>query len=148
MMGRSDIRKGMAVHSRDGAKVGRVLSVSDDGFVVEKGIVRVRDYLVRFAEVAEVRGEDVRLSRTRDELEHFNREGAVAAAMDSVDRLSAGTTDLSKARMDSARLQEHERYVTAPTGEGPHGEVEGPRRRASGPGWDALGEDEDAKTRS
>jgi uncharacterized protein (TIGR02271 family) len=61
------IRKGMTVHSSDGERLGKVVSVSTDSFIVEKGFFFPVDYTCRFADVADVRGDDevvLRLSRT------------------------------------------------------------------------------------
>jgi hypothetical protein len=63
--------------------------------------------------------------------------------------LGLGPTDLTEARMDSAKFQDHERYDVRPTGHAAHEhEHLGPERRASGPGWDALEEDEKQSPRT
>jgi hypothetical protein len=179
----------MAVKSRDGAQVGRILDVTEEGLLVEKGVFLVRDYLIPFREVYAVSGEDVLLDQTREHLERAHRAAGTLAAvetgrlgqspsdftearMDSAKfqdhggytptaggwghqpgaamhaaglsgNLGLGPTDLTEARMDSAKFQDHDAYDVRPTGAPPHEpDVAGPERVASGPGWDALSEDE------
>lgn len=214
MVQRNDVQPGMVVLSRDGAQVGRIIDVMNDGLVVEKGAFFTRDYFIPYREVQAVTGEEVLLSQTREHLARMHRQEAplhahpgTVASVDATGALSLGPTDLEEARMDSARFQErggstpgrgrHEvpttagLYASAPRGslglgptdltearmdsakfqdhgrydlratgdEGPLHEHLGPERRASGPGWDALEEDEkeaprtggpdtDSKTRS
>ncbi len=192
MIQRRDVRRGMAVKSRDGAQVGRILDVTDEGLLVEKGVFLVRDYLIPFREVYAVSGEDVLLDQTREHLERAHRAAGTLAAvetgrlgqspndftearMDSAKfqehggytptaggwghqpgaamhagpsgNLGLGPTDLTEARMDSAKFQDHGQYDVRPTGAAAHEhehvhEHLGPERRASGPGWDALDEEE------
>lgn len=150
MVQRSDIQPGMVVQSRDGAQVGRVIDVMNDGLVVEKGVFFTRDYFIPYREVQAVSGEEVLLSRTREHLARVHHQGGAVgvhtgevASVDATGALSLEPTDLDEARMDSARFQEHGQYDVRPTGLAAHEhEHLGPERRASGPGWDALGEEE------
>jgi uncharacterized protein (TIGR02271 family) len=64
------IRKGMVVHSSDGEKLGKVVAVHTDSFIVEKGFFFPVDYTCRLADVTEVRaGDDVILRLSKGELE-------------------------------------------------------------------------------
>jgi uncharacterized protein (TIGR02271 family) len=63
-----DVREGMIVHTADGERLGTVVHRGDDTFVIEKGRLLPRDFIARYDEIAEVRGDEVRLRRTRDEM--------------------------------------------------------------------------------
>jgi hypothetical protein len=62
------IREGMVVYGSDGRKVGKVLACDRATFLVEKGLWRKRDLVARYEDVAEISGDEVRLSRRGDEL--------------------------------------------------------------------------------
>lgn len=63
------IRKGMVVHSSDGEKLGKVVALQTDSFIVEKGFFFPVDYTCRLADITEVRGEgDVILRLSKSEL--------------------------------------------------------------------------------
>jgi hypothetical protein len=62
------IREGMTVYAADGHKLGKVAICEADGFVVEKGTYFPRDRFARYADVREIRGEDVHLAVERDAL--------------------------------------------------------------------------------
>jgi uncharacterized protein (TIGR02271 family) len=49
-MMRNDIHEGMTVRTRDGQKLGKVLSLSDDGFLIEKGLLFKKDFQELIAE--------------------------------------------------------------------------------------------------
>jgi uncharacterized protein (TIGR02271 family) len=63
-----DVREGMVVHTADGERLGTVVRRGEDTFVIEKGRLLPRDFIARYEEIAEVRGSEVRLRRTRDEM--------------------------------------------------------------------------------
>lgn len=50
-MSQPRIHTGMIVRSRDGEPVGRVISVEDDGFVLERRVVVTREHRMRFDEI-------------------------------------------------------------------------------------------------
>jgi uncharacterized protein (TIGR02271 family) len=62
------IQEGMAVYSSDGEKLGKVISLDADGFLIEKGFFFPKEYFARFAHVATVSGDEVRLSLAKDQL--------------------------------------------------------------------------------
>lgn len=63
-----DVREGMVVRTADGERLGTVVRRGEDTFVIEKGLLLPRDYIARYEDVAEVRGEEVRLRRTREDM--------------------------------------------------------------------------------
>ncbi len=62
------VHEGMVVLTADGARLGKVVRSGEDTFVIEKGLLLPRDYIARYADIHEVRGGEVRLRRTRDEM--------------------------------------------------------------------------------
>jgi hypothetical protein len=52
---RGEISAGMAVRGLDGARLGRVARLSGDVFVLTKGVLFPREYLVRYQDIAAVR---------------------------------------------------------------------------------------------
>jgi hypothetical protein len=166
----TDIQRGMTVMSRDGVQLGRVIDVTRDGIVIQKGALTLRDIRVPFSDISMVRGDEITLLKAhaaiRDEgLEQRegNAKGTVGvagiAAPPPQGGLGLGPTDLTEARMDSAKFQDHGQYELGPTGETvgtrpatpaiePH-QIPQPHepplveRRAAGPGWDPLSVDEE-----
>lgn len=65
---KEQLREGFEVWSSDGEKVGKVVTIRSDSFVVEKGVFFLKDYVLSFDDVREIRGDEVQLSRTRKEL--------------------------------------------------------------------------------
>jgi uncharacterized protein (TIGR02271 family) len=65
---RWDVQEGMRVFTADGAKLGTVVGCGGDTFVVERGVLRSRDYVARYGDVVAVRNGEVHLGLTRDEV--------------------------------------------------------------------------------
>lgn len=63
------ISEGMNVWSLEGDKLGKVIQRGTDGFIIEKGIFFPKDYLCRYEDVAEIRGDDVYLARRKEDLQ-------------------------------------------------------------------------------
>jgi len=85
MIDTNRIRKGMVVFSSDGEKLGKVLACDRETFIIEKGLFFPKDYVARYEDVADVAGEDVRLSRTKDE---FTRGAAMSGDRNIGERAS------------------------------------------------------------
>jgi uncharacterized protein (TIGR02271 family) len=62
------IREGMEVWSVDGHKLGTVVAIQMDSFVIEKGVLFPKDYTLSADTVEEVRENQIILSRRREEL--------------------------------------------------------------------------------
>jgi uncharacterized protein (TIGR02271 family) len=73
-----DVREGMFVRTADGEKLGTVIRCGGDTFVVEKGLFLPRDYVLRYEDIADVRGGEVRLKLGQQELvsDPVSREGS------------------------------------------------------------------------
>lgn len=65
---RTDVQEGMRVFTADGVRLGSVVGCGEDTFVVERGLLRSRDYVARYGDVVVVRNGEVHLGLTRDEL--------------------------------------------------------------------------------
>ncbi|WP_224362793.1 PRC-barrel domain-containing protein [Hyalangium versicolor] len=74
MFERSEIQKGMTVRSIDGHKLGRIVDITDEELIVEKGFFRRRDFAVRFSDVREVAHGEVLLQHGQDSLFAAPRE--------------------------------------------------------------------------
>ncbi|HZI12225.1 MAG TPA: YsnF/AvaK domain-containing protein [Myxococcus sp.] len=74
MFQRSNIREGMIVRSIDGEKLGKVFAVSDGEFHIEKGLFFPKDYLVRYSEVSDIRGDEIILNHGREALRSLSGE--------------------------------------------------------------------------
>jgi hypothetical protein len=74
MFDRSEIRKGMTVRSIDGHKLGRIVEIKDEEFIVEKGFLRRRDFSVGLSDVREVAHGEVFLQHGQDSLFSAPRE--------------------------------------------------------------------------
>lgn len=78
MIKRSDIKEGMTVKSIDGEKLGKVFAVSDGEFHIEKGMFFPKDYLVRYAEVSDIRNGEIYLNHGREALSGLADGGTLA----------------------------------------------------------------------
>ena len=74
MFQRSQLREGMTVRSFDGEKLGRVFAIADDAFYIEKGIFFPKDYLVRYADISDIRGDELILMHGRESLRRLSGE--------------------------------------------------------------------------
>lgn len=185
MYQRTNIRSGMIVMSQDGVQLGRVVDVTAAGIVIEKGnFFFLKDFEVPLSDISMVRGDEIILLRNQSELRRADSEKHAGNANGTVgvagiaapppgEGLGLGPTDLTEARMDSAKFQDHGRYHLQPTGgstpvtdvaqslpdeeirpavtpsEEPYHPIphEPPpmERRAAGPGWDPLSVDEEVE---
>ncbi len=62
------VREGMEVWSVDGHKLGKVVAVQTDTFVIEKGVLFPRDDTISSDTIEEIREGKIVLSRRREEL--------------------------------------------------------------------------------
>jgi uncharacterized protein (TIGR02271 family) len=74
MFQRSSIREGMIVRSIDGEKLGKVFAVGDGEFHIEKGLFFPKDYLVRYSEISDIRGDEIILNHGREALSSLSGE--------------------------------------------------------------------------
>ncbi|QSQ22589.1 YsnF/AvaK domain-containing protein [Pyxidicoccus parkwayensis] len=65
---RTDVKEGMRVFTADGVKLGTVVGCGEDTFVVERGLLRSRDYVAGYGDVVEVTDGEVLLGLTKDQL--------------------------------------------------------------------------------
>lgn len=138
------MRSGMAVLSRDGVHVGRIVAVTEDGIVIEKGLIFHRDFVVPFHDVAQFQGDEIVLSRDK-------------ASLRGAHGRSLMPPEPSEARRDTSPLQDAlddaetmtpaavARPLAPANGAFPYSAPEPAlsERRAAGPGWDPMSVDEE-----
>lgn len=49
------LREGMTVYGADGVRMGRIVALGQDSFIVERGLVSREDFVARFDWIADVR---------------------------------------------------------------------------------------------
>ena len=74
MFQRAEIHKGMRVRSIDGRKLGRIVDVTDEELIVEKGFLRRRGFAIPLSDVREVAHGEVFLLHGQDSLFAAPRE--------------------------------------------------------------------------
>ncbi len=75
MAERSELHEGMVVWTHRGEKLGHVIEVTDDAFIVEKGLLVWRkDYAVPLEDVREIIADEVHLHHGPDSLLSGPRE--------------------------------------------------------------------------
>jgi hypothetical protein len=79
-----EVRVGMDVKSRAGHKLGRVIGLLADAFVVEKGVFCAKDYRVPFRSVERIEGDAIHVSLEREQL----RKASLGEVLDAADRLN------------------------------------------------------------
>jgi uncharacterized protein (TIGR02271 family) len=93
---RSQVMEGMTVRSSDGEKLGRVFALSDDAFHIEKGLFFPKDYLVRYADISDIRDGEIILMHGRDSLRRLSTEDRYGSTA-SLGTSTAATTGLGTA---------------------------------------------------
>jgi len=105
---RNQVHEGMVVRSSDGKKLGRVLACKEGSFIVEKGFFFATDYVARYDDVTGISGDEIRLSRPQEGLEHgeraFTREGGLGESF----TLGMGGGHYTLPREPRARVEEEE----------------------------------------
>lgn len=108
MFQRSDVKEGMIVKTIEGQKLGKIFAVGDGEFHIEKGIFFPKDYVVRYSEISDIKGEDIILNQGSAALRQQSTEdqstattttagmGASAAAASGLNR--GGTTEKTTLR--------------------------------------------------
>jgi uncharacterized protein (TIGR02271 family) len=67
------IREGMSVRSADGDRLGKVLKVSGDGFLAEKGFFFPKDYFCQLSDVTDVRDDEIHVRYRKSDLQALAR---------------------------------------------------------------------------
>ncbi|MFP2926949.1 YsnF/AvaK domain-containing protein [Pyxidicoccus sp. 3LG] len=86
---RWDVQEGMRVFTADGVRLGTVVGCGADTFVVERGLLKTRDYVARYGDVVTVRDGEVHLGLTKDEVSPGPGSRAEAAVGGSESVLSS-----------------------------------------------------------
>ncbi|MFL5272004.1 MAG: YsnF/AvaK domain-containing protein [Anaeromyxobacteraceae bacterium] len=62
---RRGVQEGMIVYSSDGEKLGKVLQCEAETFIIEKGFFFPKDYIARYQDISDVRGDEIHLSSAK-----------------------------------------------------------------------------------
>ncbi|MGA9521164.1 MAG: hypothetical protein WBV82_06855 [Myxococcaceae bacterium] len=144
MNGRGQIREGMIVRSADGAKLGRVALLGEHDFQVEKGAFFPREYVASYAEVAEIREDEVILNLDRTTFRTSDPgTGVTEPTVAGVEPAVSGKASPENHRRHEQQLEEvrHEQHERVRLHEGKPWEWEGEAedRRLSGSGAQTIG---------
>ncbi|HYO65264.1 MAG TPA: YsnF/AvaK domain-containing protein [Archangium sp.] len=90
MFQRTQLREGMTVRSIDGEKLGRVFSLGDDAFHIEKGLFFPKDYLVRYADISDIRDGEIILLHGRENLRSLSGADKYGTASTGYDTTTTG----------------------------------------------------------
>src|SRR5690606_30806997 len=66
---RSHIEEGMTVRSSDGDKLGKVIAIGEQSFEIEKGFFILKDYVIPYADIQDVRDGECFLRYGKEELQ-------------------------------------------------------------------------------
>jgi uncharacterized protein (TIGR02271 family) len=69
-----EVHTGMDAYSTDGEKLGQVELLDEDSIVIEKGWFFPKDFTIRYDDVADIRGDDLIVSKSRSELEEWQSD--------------------------------------------------------------------------
>jgi uncharacterized protein (TIGR02271 family) len=83
-----DIQEGTTVYCRDGEKLGKITALSDDHFIVEKGIFFPKDFTLRYEDIADYRDGDLYTDLIKADLDEWRNESY--AGWSQVDDVNAG----------------------------------------------------------
>ncbi|MDI1445639.1 DUF2382 domain-containing protein [Polyangium sp. 6x1] len=118
------VREGMEVRTVDGHKLGKVVSVQVDNFVVEKGFFFPKDYTISSSFIEDVRDGTIVLAKRREEL------GIEGNVFESIGRThqeplhaALRLEEAERQAQEAARLSLHEEQVEATTHTEQVGEV-------------------------
>ncbi|MFL5262780.1 MAG: YsnF/AvaK domain-containing protein [Anaeromyxobacteraceae bacterium] len=82
---RRGVQEGMIVYSSDGEKLGKVLQCEAETFIIEKGFFFPKDYIARYQDISDVRGDEIHLSSAKSAYtgDRDLREGSTLGAASS-----------------------------------------------------------------
>jgi hypothetical protein len=142
------MRSGMAVLSRDGVHVGRIVDVTADGLVIEKGLIFHRDFVVPFHDVAQFQGDEIVLSLDKAALRGAHGMSLLSPEP-SEERVETSPPPPLDAALDDAETMTPAAVARTRMPEMPGffppsaAEPALYERRAAGPGWDPMSADEE-----
>ena len=89
MNSRWPLQTGMTVLSQDGEKLGKLVSLDEWTFTIEKGLFFPKDYVARYEEIADVSGDEIRLATTKDAFFRMRESGTYGYTATGETRTSA-----------------------------------------------------------
>jgi uncharacterized protein (TIGR02271 family) len=90
---RRGVQEGMIVYSSDGEKLGKVLQCEAETFIVEKGFFFPKDYIARYQDISDVRGDEIHLTSAKSAYtgDRDVREGSTLGTASGTSGESYGT---------------------------------------------------------
>jgi uncharacterized protein (TIGR02271 family) len=129
-----NLREGMIVHSADGDRMGKIVSIRADGFIIEKGLFLPKATMFRYDDIAGIRGDDIYLAHQRAQLSDpgwwNRREQAISARLSGMPTRQDVAPTTTQATMQPtsrpAVQTKPESYGIAPSIEGTPDEIRVP----------------------
>ncbi|MFL5813224.1 MAG: DUF2382 domain-containing protein [Bdellovibrionia bacterium] len=66
--------EGTPVYTQDNERLGKITSLDDDSFTVEKGIFFPKDFVIRYDDIQDIQDKGIYLNLTKDELNDWKNE--------------------------------------------------------------------------
>lgn len=114
MNNRWPLQKGMTVLSGDGEKLGKLVATDEWTFTIEKGLFFPKDYVAKYDEIAEVTGDEIRLSMTKDAFLRMRESGTYG---------DTAPGDATRTSAEDVRVPVHEEELDVVKRERDAGEV-------------------------
>lgn len=105
-----EFTEGLKVRSRDDESLGKIVFVSDDYFVIEKGLFFPKDFTVRYDDISDMRGDTVYLGLDKESLTDWREPGYLG--WNQVDQINQGK---SEAKPSDEYRGRFEKYQSAQT---------------------------------
>ncbi len=105
MFEKQAVREGMKVRARDGEDLGKIVSVSSTGIVIEKGFFFPRDYEVPMHLLSDVRDDELWLSCTKEDLKVEGALTGGAARTSELRSPEAGTREEGRMQLSEEELE-------------------------------------------
>ncbi|WP_242371739.1 MULTISPECIES: YsnF/AvaK domain-containing protein [Anaeromyxobacter] len=105
MFEKQAVREGMKVRARDGEDLGKIVSVSSTGIVIEKGFFFPRDYEVPMHLLSDVRDDELWLSCTKEDLKVEGALTGGAATTSELRSPEAGTREEGRMQLSEEELE-------------------------------------------
>ncbi len=89
-MDSAHLHEGMVVYGSHGEKLGKIVGRARETFVIERGTFFPKEYVARCEDVAEISGDEVRLTRGEEALGLLEREASAEGPLGEVSPTNAG----------------------------------------------------------
>ena len=114
---RSHIEEGMTVRSSDGDKLGKVIAIGEQSFEIEKGFFILKDYVIPYSDIQDVRDGECFLRYGKEELQSREAGASDEGVISDMPNESRATASGWVPPMSSETRRDHEagRFANADT---------------------------------